>query len=140
MYDAFFKEDEEETIEEKKGKERSKLEQVIESLPTRYKKIGERLLNFIWNKGARWNDKGEVIMENEQPLTGSNIIDLLRDSIHNFKFVPNKAREFYDYCARLHLPQSLVANTARRAWLRSDEQKAPETSMDIDLSSWEKLK
>ena len=137
MYDAFFKDETLKKEEHEDPEEKLKFEEVLETLPMRYKKIGERLLKFIYNRGARWNDKGEVIIENRQPLTGSNIVDLLRDSIHTFKFVPNKARDFYAYCARLHLPQSLIANTTRRDWLLTD---IPAVSAEVNIGSWKNLK
>ena len=140
LYEAFFEDDERAEEMKVTTDEKIKFDRVIESLPTRYKKIGLRLLNFIWNKGARWNDKGEIIIENSQPLIGSNIVDLLRDSVHTFKFVPNKARDFYAYCARLHVPQSLVANTSRREWLSPDEEDAPNTSYEPATASWKILK
>ena len=132
MYDAFFNE----------GKEESETEfnRVLESLPDRSKKMGERLLRFIWNKGMRWNDKGEIVIENERPLIGSNVVDLLRDSVHPLKFVPNKARDFYAYCARLSLPRSLVANTSRREWLNSDEIDIPIDREDVAETSRKKLR
>ena len=122
MYDAFFK-DEALKKEEQKDPEE--------------KQIRERLLKCICNRGATWNDKCEVIIENRQPLTGNNIVDLLRDSIHTFKFVPNKERDFYAYCVRLHLPQSLIANTVRRDWLLSD---IPDVSAEVDIGLWKNLK
>ena len=137
MYDAFFKDEALKKEEHEDPEEKLKFEEVLETLPMRYKKIGERLLKCIYNRGARWNDKGEVIIENRQPLTGSNIVDLLRDSIHTFKFVPNKARDFYTYCARLHLPQSLIANTTRRDWLLTD---IPAVSAEVNIGSWKNLK
>ena len=130
LYEAFFEDDERAEEMKVTTDEKIKFDRVIESLPTRYKKIGLRLLNFIWNKGARWNDKGEIIIENSQPLIGSNIVDLLRD----------KARDFYAYCARLHVPQSLVANTSRREWLSPDEEDAPNTSYEPATASWKILK
>ena len=136
MYDAFFSED----SDKGKKEESSELDRVLESLPARSKKIGEPLLKFICNKGAKWNAEGEIIVENEQPLIGSNVVDLLRDSVHPLKFIPNKAHEFYAYCARINLPRSLVANTARRDWMTTDQISAPTVSDDIHTESWIQLR
>ena len=135
MYDSFFSEADDKV----KKEDSSELDRVLDCLPARSKKIGERLLKFIWNKGARWNANGEILVENGQPLMGSNVVDLLRDSVHPLKFIPNKARDFYAYCARINVPRSLVANTSRRDWISNEQIGVPTVSDDVDIDEWIKL-
>ena len=86
LYEAFF-----EGVEEESGEKGSDVNRVLQNQPPRYKKTCERLLNFVQEKGCRWNDKGEILVDNSQPLTRSNVLDLVRDSLYSFKNVPNKA-------------------------------------------------
>lgn len=94
------------------SKEISKYDEIISRLPKYLHNRAITLLNFISDKTPiTWNSEGELII-NQETITGSHIVDLLKDALSNSSFTPIGYDIFYKNLG--NIPRSLIYNTKRR--------------------------
>ena len=89
-----------------------KPEIIIAQLPKRNKSKARSLLSFLeQNNAIDWNQRGELLIENES-VPYSHITDLLHDALNNTKYKPVGCEQFYSNLG--HVPLSLITNPARK--------------------------
>ena len=100
-----------------------KFETLIDiSVPSRYKERVKRLHHYLKHHAPiDWNDRGEVVIENET-ISNSHIVDWLRDVIIPNGHPPNGICHFYNFLKKIHIPQSLISNGKRKQIFLSEEK------------------
>jgi hypothetical protein len=91
-------------------------EQILEVMPVSLQRKASALLNWIdRSKGIKWNGTGEVSVGGKK-ISGSNIIDLVRDLLTERKIPPPTGmKEFCVSLKKLNVPDSLIPNRSRWA-------------------------
>lgn len=89
-------------------------EEILHFIPKSLKNKASDLLQRLSNRNdINWNDKGELIVDNET-IHGSHIVDLVGDLIRSRKQDPPRGwRAFADALSRLNLPAELIGNSER---------------------------
>lgn len=105
--------------------EKLNVEHIISQLPKRNKSKAQSLLSVIDNTPRLdWNNKGEIILDNNCIPT-SHITDLLHDALNNTRHEPPGAEEFYS--ALDTVPLSLISNPKRRSLIGGKRAAATST-------------
>ena len=66
---------------------------------------------------SMWNDKGELLYNNE-PILGTSITDLLYDACcPKRKYEPKGVKIFYHILSSNNLPTGLIRNSDRHKWI-----------------------
>lgn len=102
-----------------------KKEDLLTSLPLSLRSRAKVLLNHL-NKhtSLQWNDKGEIIVDGKV-VTGSNIIDLIKVQLKDYKsFHPIGAEVFSRLVQESNVPQSVLTQ-ARRYQIGSGKTPPP---------------
>ena len=92
----------------------NRTDDLLTSLPLSLRSRAEVILNHL-NKHAdfRWNDKGEIIVDG-QLVKGSNIIDLIKIQLKDYKsFHPVGTEVFSQLVQESNVPQSVLSPTRR---------------------------
>ncbi len=93
------------------------IEEILDTVPQRYRKRIESILNYISRDPRHtlnWNVKGELIYK-DTAVSDSRITDLLKDSQYEHKvYTPVGYIEFYKGLKEINLPISLIGNPTRR--------------------------
>jgi len=102
------------------------IENILAVLPKRSRLNASSILQHInRDPDIDWNAKGEILI-NGTLIANSHIVDLLKDTAHNFKHSdPVGVSEFYKALAKSNLPLGLLQNKARRELLESYKQLKP---------------
>jgi len=110
---------------------------ILALLPKRFRTNAASILQHIdRDPDIDWNAKGEILI-NCFPIANSHLMDLLKDSSHNFKhWDPVGVTEFYKALAKSNLPLGLVQNKARRELLESYKQLKPPGIPNRKWLSW----
>ena len=96
-------------------------DEIIRTVPTRYKGKAENLLKRIEREPTmHWNERGEFV-HNGQVIKGSNIVDLVNDVVRQRKdFHPHGWQEFARALRKGNVPQDLVGNRKRWDWMHRE--------------------
>jgi hypothetical protein len=90
---------------------------ISDTVPQRYRKRIESILNYITRDPRRtlhWNEKGQLIYK-DSTVSDSHITDLLKDSQFEHKgYAPVGYVEFYKGLKEINLPVTLIGNSTRR--------------------------
>lgn len=92
----------------------NKTDDLLTSLPLSLRSRAEVILNHL-NKhtNLRWNDKGEIIIDG-QLIKGSNITDLIKIQLKDYKsFHPVGTEVFSQLVRESNVPQSVLTQTRR---------------------------
>lgn len=98
------------------------LNAVISTVPRNFKTKAAGLLNHLLASGVvDWNEKYELVFQNKV-ITGTNIIDLVNDTLRNRKSVapPSGRTIFAKALSQVHTPQEFIGNDDVKAL--ADEQ------------------
>ena len=84
-------------------------EDILSSIPVSYRNKARTLLNCIINSSQlTWNKRGEI-MQGEQTVHGSHIIDLLKYTLYPYKhFMPVGFDQFNSTLQAINIPRSLI--------------------------------
>ena len=96
------------------------LEKIIEHFPKRMKTRARLIGGYLANgeNPISWNKKGEIF-ENEKPVLGSSIQDLLYDTACvKRKYSPTGANIFYKQLKDNNIPEGLILNVNRRKLMK----------------------
>ncbi len=97
------------------------IEEILDTVPQRYRKRIESILNYISRDPRHtlnWNVRGELIYK-DTAVSDSHITDLLKDSQYEHKgYTPVGYIEFYKGLKEINLPITLIGNPTRRRELR----------------------
>ena len=96
-------------------------DEIIRTVPTRYKGKAENLLKRIEREPTmHWNERGEFV-HNGRVVKGSNIIDLVNDVMRHRKgFRPHGWQEFARALREGNVPQDLIGNRQRWDWMHRE--------------------
>jgi len=102
------------------------IESILSILPKRNRANASSILqHIVRDPEIEWNAKGEILI-NGSAIVNSHLVDLLKDSAHNFKhWDPIGVTDFYKALAKSNLPVGLVQNKARRELLESYKELKP---------------
>ena len=103
---------------------------VANLLPRTYRNRAERLLNYLGPSGIKWNDKNQLHDRDDNPIPGTNIIDLIRYSMNTSKsFAKNRQPlGWSDFQGRLedaNVPNALAPGLYTNNDLRASYLKRP---------------
>ena len=92
----------------------STTDDLLPSLPLPLRSRGKTIVNHLKKHADfRWNDKGEIIVDG-QLVKGSNIIDLIKIQLKDYKsFHPIGAEVFSQLVRESNIPQSVLSPTRR---------------------------
>ena len=93
---------------------------IMESVPPTMKSKAQQLVKKLKeNKDLiRWDDKAQLIYE-EEPVPGSNVIDLVNDALrHRKNFNPQGWRLFAKALSDVNVPEGIVRNENRLKTIR----------------------
>jgi hypothetical protein len=102
--------------------------ELLESVPVSFKARAKSLLNNIRRNKPKgfldWSEEGEIVVAGVK-IPGSNMVDLLHDSLRNRKGYksPIGWEAFNEALALNNTPETLVSNTSRRDALREQKYK-----------------
>ncbi|KAK3740432.1 hypothetical protein QZH41_004600 [Actinostola sp. cb2023] len=91
--------------------------EILESIPKSSRTLAQSMINRLKANSdhVSWNDKGEVTI-NENPIPGSNIIDLINDQLRSRKNVDPKGWErFTESLDKINMPKYLLRNEKHRS-------------------------
>lgn len=85
-------------------------EEILQCLPKSIKNKGKILLQCINRSNMiQWNAKGEIVISNQEPITGSHIVDLIKYTLFPYKhFIPVGYEQFHQVLRDINIPQSLM--------------------------------
>lgn len=114
-------------------------DRIIESVPPAMRRRAKLLLDMLQDHpNLSWDEHGTVIM-NEKPLEGTNIIDLVNDTIRQRKqFEPKGWQTFSKALKDVNVPQDIVGNKKRWNWMNqpeTDDEDSFEDSFETPSSS-----
>ena len=102
--------------------EEDKIEaEILRALPKNLKQRGKLLIDKIKEHPdvMKWDQRGQLIYQ-DQPLTGSHVVDLVGDMLRPRKgFDPVGWETFAQGLAKMNTPEDLVRNQARRVVVRN---------------------
>ena len=100
-------------------------DQILQSVPKTMQRKAELLLGMIENNNnLTWDEQGVVSYKGKR-IHGSNIIDLINDTIGQRKGVePRGWKTFSKALHESNIPQEVIGNTSRWKWM----QKSHDTS------------
>lgn len=97
--------------EQHTAEEQLTVDEILSAIPNSFTNKARALLQHIKrSKALQWNERGEITLpEQEQPLQGSHIVDLLKYSLIPYKnFTPLGHAAFYKALLVSNIPQSLI--------------------------------
>ena len=111
------------------------VEDVISTLPTRYKSKGLNLLSHLMKHGVGWNSRGEMMYQDET-FPQTSMADLVRDALLGYKqFIPLGIEKFYQILSENNVPLSFISNPRRRAqMIDMMARQCPGTCSDISVT------
>lgn len=94
-------------------------DRILQSVPKTMQRKAELLLNMIKdNDNITWNEHGVVSYKGKR-IAGSNIIDLINDSLRQRKGIEPRGWEtFTKALYESNVPQEVVGNQARWRWMQ----------------------
>lgn len=97
-------------------------DRIIESVPPAMRRRATLLLDMLQDHpNLSWNEHGTLII-NEKPIEGTNIIDLVNDTIRQRKqFEPKGWQTFSKALKDVNIPQDIVGNKKRWTWMNQPE-------------------
>ena len=106
-------------------------DRILESVPVAMRKRAKLLLDMLQDHpNLTWDEHGTMLI-NEKPIAGTNIIDLVNDTIRQRKqFEPKGWQTFSKALKDVNVPQDIVGNRKRWRWMNQEE-----TDDDIDDDS-----
>ena len=119
-------------------------ERLIQSVPVTLSKKAKLLLGHIKDTtNLKWNERGEII-SNGQPVAGSNLQDLVHETVRARKHLgdaPTGWDTFSHFLRTSNVPQDLIGNKSRwnlNATSETDRSRTEErvTAKKRDSSSW----
>ncbi len=122
---------------------KSKVGEEMEQLVTRYPHLGS-LFNILGQhpETLSWNENGSIIVDGEKTIYGSDIIDLVQDTINN-KLNPIGKMAFYRAMAKLKVPTKLISHAKNKKILimlkkppSTQKQKNKSTSKRVGWITW----
>ena len=90
---------------------------IIQTIPKNYRQKAKQILFQLAriSDKFKWNSKGEISVDNNPAILGSNIIDIVKDMITSYKdFEPVGSQELYELLAQTNFPLTLIGNLTRR--------------------------
>ncbi len=95
---------------------------IMDTVPGKFGKQARNLLRHIHSaENLKWNDDGQVLVD-DQPIRGSNIVDLFNDVLRRRKTSQPKGwREFALTLQKLNIPSDLIGNPDRKGELAPPE-------------------
>ena len=106
------------------------MQEVLDSIPSRYKKNAEILLSKLRQHQdiSSWDDKGTFLYRGEF-LPGSVIVDLVREVTQSTTISDKRKLKSWDVflkaMAKLHIPISIAGNSATREQLEALKSAPP---------------
>ena len=103
---------------------------IIGSVPKSYNKRVVRLLEKLKKSNMKWNDQGELLIDNEA-VPGTDIVDLVNDTVRKRKgFMPHAWETFARGLARVNISREVVGNVDRWDYIQKHRmyQDAPEVA------------
>jgi len=89
-------------------------DRIISTVPQKMKSRAQALLGLISQTNISWNNNGEFVL-NGQCITGSNICDLVKCVLLNYKnFHPKGYDTFIQALASNNVPETMIQNTKCR--------------------------
>ena len=92
-------------------------DRIIESVPVAMRRKAKLLLNLLEDHpNMTWDEHGTLLF-NEKPIEGTNIIDLVNDTIRERKrFEPKGWQTFSKGLRDVNIPQDIIGNRKRWNW------------------------
>ncbi len=126
------------TSEKKDEKNTSQIQDEVEQLVTKYPHMGALFNMFSQNpETLKWNNNGSIVIDGDKTIYGSDIINLMKDTLNN-KMHPVGKMAFYRAMAKLNVPSKLIVNAKNKQILaklkkppklmRGDRKKTGPTS------------
>ena len=113
-------------------------DRILQSVPKTMQRKAKLLLNMLKdNENLAWNNQGVVTYKGAQ-IPGSNIIDLINDSLRQRKGVEPKGWETFSKAMReSNIPQEVIGNPSRWKWMQKHELndgKKDDNDSDSEIS------
>ena len=114
-------------------------DQILQSVPKTMQRKAELLLGMIKNNNnLTWDEQGVVSYKGKR-IHGSNIIDLINDTIRQRKGVePRGWKTFSKALHESNIPQEVIGNASRWKWMQtntSDGEKSVKKSVRKSLKT-----
>ena len=121
-------------------------DQILQSVPKTMQRKAELLLGMIKNNNnLTWDEQGVVSYKGKR-INGSNIIDLINDTIRQRKGV--EPRGWETFSKALHesnIPQEVIGNPSRWKWMQTNisegeesDRFTPESVKKVLEKEWKK--
>jgi hypothetical protein len=105
---------------EKETEEVYNSDKIISTVPQKMRSRAQALIGLLPQTDISWNQRGELVV-NDQHIEGSNICDLVKCVLLNYKnFHPKGYHSFIQALASNNVPETLIQNTK----CRTDVQNA----------------
>ncbi len=120
------------------GESHLSTDSILAAIPKRSRSNAEAILLHIQrDPDISWNSKGELEIK-DTSIPNSHLVDLLKDSTHNFKhnWEPAGVSEFYRALAKSNLPLGLIQNKTRRELLENYKQMKPSETLSKKWLTW----
>ena len=103
-------------------------DQILQSVPKTMQRKAELLLRMIKNNNnLTWDEQGVVSYKGER-IHGSNIIDLINDTIRQRKGVePRGWKTFSKALHESNIPQEVIGNPSRWKWMQTNTNDVEES-------------
>ena len=103
-------------------------DQILQSVPKTMQRKAELLLGMIKNNNnLTWDEQGVVSYKGKR-IHGSNIIDLINDTIRQRKGVePRGWKTFSKALHESNIPQEVIGNASRWKWMQSNTSDGEES-------------
>lgn len=109
--------------------------EILESIPKNSRTLAKSMITRLKanREHVTWNNKGEVSV-NGQPVTGSNIIDLVNDQLRARKdFNPKGWEQFTESLEKINMPKYLMRNEKRKSHITQlHKQVTPESTQGAE--------
>ena len=84
-------------------------EEIVSTVPKKFRHPAEILLSFLKRTGATWDQKGRLVIKGNTHKD-TNIIDLVNDAVRERKPIGRDWNVFTQYLAQHHAPREVVRN------------------------------
>ena len=124
-----------------------RMQEDIDQLVTKYPHLGTLFNIFSQNpETIKWNSNGSIVIDGEKTIFGSDIIDLMQDTVTN-KIRPLGKMAFFRAMAKLNVPSKLIAHAKNKEILaklkkppsiagKRGKKKRPSASSKIGWITW----
>lgn len=112
-------------------------DRILQSVPKTMQRKASLLLDMLKdNNNLTWNNQGVVTYKGTQ-IPGSNIIDLINDTLRQRKGVQPKGWEtFSKVLNETNVPQEVVGNLARWRWMhKHDDSNHSDSENEVSFST-----